>query len=85
MTSIERTAYPRLNSNRIISQKNLYAAYTLTPQEEKHIKGGIRKNRYQLCYAIQLKVMQNLGYFVDIENIPKNIIKHLRKSLGLHY
>ena len=85
MTSIERTAYPRLNSNRIVSQKNLYAAYTLTPQEEKHIKGGIRKNRYQLCYAIQLKVMQNLGYFVDIENIPQNISNHLRKSLGLHY
>ena len=85
MISIERTAYPRLNANRVISEKNLYAVYTLTSQEEDHIKGIIRKNRYQLCYAVQLKTMQNLGYFVDIDHVPQVIINHLRRSLGLHY
>lgn len=90
MISIERTAYPRLNANRVISEKNLYAAYTLTPQEEDHIKGIIRKNRYQLCYAVQLKAMQNNNFhfpmyirYTFTGSIPKWLQDQIRTILGL--
>ena len=83
MTSIERTAYPRLNANRVISQKHLYASYTLSTQEIDHIKNIVRTNKLRLHYALQLKTFQDLGYFVEIDQIPQAILLHLRKQLNM--
>lgn len=83
MTSIERTAYPRLNSNKVISQKNLHANYTLCVHEVDHIKNVARTNKLRLSYALQLKTFQNIGYFIDLDQIPQAIVIYLRKQLGV--
>lgn len=38
MIAIKRTAYPRLNPSRNISERSLYDGYTLSQQELFHIK-----------------------------------------------
>ena len=82
MISIERTAYPRLNINKVISQKNLYISYTLNLQELDHINNTVRTNKLRLYYSLQLKVFQNLGYFIEIDQIPSSISSYVRKQLG---
>ena len=71
MTSIERTAYPYLSANKSISEKTLDVCYVLTAEELAHINQNIRGNRLQFNFALQLKTFQNLGYFTDIDEIPK--------------
>ena len=82
MTSIERTAYPRLYESKVISKKNLKSCYTLTEEEIEYIKQHIRSNRLRLNFALQLKTCQNLGYFVDLKEIPSIIITHIKKQLA---
>lgn len=76
MISVERTAYPRLNPNKTMSPKNIHAYYTLTEEEKIHIQKTIRRKSYQLSYALQLKTFQNLGYFIDLNQMNKIIIKN---------
>lgn len=35
--------------------------------------------------AIQLKTVQRLGYFVEMDKIPSEIVVHIRQSLKYHY
>lgn len=83
MTSLERTAYPHISANKIISQKTLDTSYVLTAEELDHINKNIRGNRMRFNFAIQLKSFQNLGYFVDIEEIPRVIAEYLKKQMKL--
>ena len=81
MTSIERTAYPRLNAAQIISQKTLEDNYALDRLECEHINNITRTTKLRLLYALQLKTFQTLGYFIDLEHVPQVIIAHMRKQL----
>jgi hypothetical protein len=83
MTSIERTAYPHISANKIISQKTLDTCYVLTAEELDHINKNIRGNRMRFNFAIQLKSFQNLGYFVDVEEIPQTILEYLKKQMRI--
>ncbi|HQS85027.1 MAG TPA: DUF4158 domain-containing protein [Alphaproteobacteria bacterium] len=84
MISIERTAYPRLNINRIISQKHLHTLYTLNSHDIDHITNTIRIKNLHLHYSLQLKTFQNLGYFIGPDQIPPAIENYLRKQLNIH-
>ena len=81
MTAIERTAYPYLAINKSISQKTLASHYNLTTEESVYVYQNIRGNRSQFNFAVQLKVFQNLGYFVDLGEIPQSIADWIKKYL----
>ncbi len=83
MTSIERTAYPHISTNKSISEKTLNTSYILTKQELDYIDQHIRGNRLRFNFAIQLKTFQNLSYFVDIGEVPQVILDHLKKQMKI--
>lgn len=87
MSSIERTAYPRYPIRRKIKQKEL-DQYTLTTDEMDLMKKKVAKKPHsRLNFAIQLKTFQRLGYFINIDEVPDEIVHHIhiRLSLKLHY
>jgi TnpA family transposase len=83
MTTIERTAYPCISASKVIAQKTLEKCYALTKKELEYIDTYIRGNKLRGAFAVQLKVFQNLGYFVDMEEIPASILGFIRKQLNL--
>jgi len=83
MSSIERTAYPRFATGRVLKEHELEQFYSLTPNELNYINKNIRGNQMQLNFAVQLKVFQRLGYFPEIKNVPSVVIDHIKKYLGL--
>ena len=85
MTSIERTAYPYISANKIIAQKTLATCYVLTKSELDYLDKYIRGNKLRFNFAIQLKVFQNFGYFIDISEIPTSILGFIKKQLKLPY
>jgi TnpA family transposase len=83
MTSIERTAYSYISASKIIAQKTLEKCYVLTQRELEYIDTYICGNKLRGAFAVQLKVFQNLGCFVDMEEIPASIVGFIRKQLNL--
>jgi hypothetical protein len=83
MSSIERTAYPRFATGRILKEHELEQFYSLTPKELNYINQNIRGDQMRFNFAVQLKVFQRLGYFPEIKNIPSVIISHIKKCLCL--
>src|ERR1700677_460533 len=81
MTAIERTAYPRFSSKAQYRKSMLETSYQLSNEEVQFIKKIARNVRAQLNLAIQLKVVQNIGYFIDPEEVPGVIQKYLRSQL----
>ncbi|MCA0402500.1 MAG: Tn3 family transposase [Proteobacteria bacterium] len=84
MSSIERTAYPRYPARRKIKQKEL-CQYTLTHDEIDLMKTMANTSHSHLNFAIQLKTFQRLGYFISIDEVPDEIVHHIRLSLKLHH
>lgn len=81
MTSIYRTAYPRLNPNQKLRTKELEADYSLTSAELSYIKENIRGDTLRLCFAVLLKVFQRMGYFPAMNLIPEAVVKHIREQI----
>ena len=79
MTSIYRTAYPRIRKK--VTPKELEVYYSLTEPELDYIKKNIRGDELRLGFAVQLKIFQYLNYFPALASIPQNIIDHIRKQL----
>jgi len=83
MISIERTAYPILNAERVISDKTLLENYTLTKFDIEHINNLVRNSKLRLHYALQLKTFQTLGYFIEVGQIPEIIVSHIQKQMPI--
>ncbi|MEI8055746.1 MAG: DUF4158 domain-containing protein [bacterium] len=81
MTSIYRTAYPRIHASKKFTPKELEAYFLLTEVELDYIKKNIRGDNLRLSFAVQLKIFQHLNYFPALTAIPQNIIDHVRKQL----
>ena len=83
MTSIERTAYPRFSQRQQFNKQWLYENFSLQNEdyETLHRKRAI-DDSHKLCMAIQLKVFQYLGYFLDLKDVPGAVVKTIRDSLG---
>lgn len=84
MSSIEKTAYPRFPKKKKIKPMALNS-YSLRNDEMSMIKLTAKTDRSRLNLAIQLKIFQRLGYFIDIDKVPLEIIVHIRQSLKYHY
>jgi hypothetical protein len=78
MTSIERTAYPRLKKN--LSGADLRDYYTPTVEETFFVQTA-RTDESRLHLLAMLKTFQRLGYFPDIEEVPEKLVRHLRSFL----
>jgi hypothetical protein len=85
MSSIEKTAYPRFPKRKKIKQDELNRSYSLRHDELNIIKCAAKTDKSRFNMAIQLKTFQRLGYFVEIDKIPSEIIVHIRQSLKYHY
>lgn len=83
MTSIERTTYPRISASKVIAHKALEKCYVLTKRELEYIDTYIRGNKLRVTFSVQLKVFQNLGYFVDMNEVTISIVGFIRKQLKL--
>lgn len=81
MASIERTAYPRLK--RAPTPKELQEVYTPTPRETQFAYGAARGPEPLLHILILLKVIQRLGYFPSVYDVPAPIVNHIRQHLSL--
>ena len=87
MLSIEDTAYPYFKKN--ITNKELKKLYTPTKEEisMSNIKkrGQLKKEvkSAQFCFLVMLKTFQRFGYFVQLNNVPKSIIKHIARTLKI--
>jgi TnpA family transposase len=81
LTSIERTAYPRFESE--FSEKILVELYTPSEDEIEFAKGLARQPDQQLALLIALKCVQRLGYFPILENVPMPIQQYLCNCLAM--
>ncbi len=79
MTSIDRTAYPRVNKQ--LSGKELSACYELDYNEHRFVRRHARNDRGYLVLAVMLKTRQQLGYFVALEKVPGSILDYLAGQL----
>jgi hypothetical protein len=82
MTARERTAYPRFNP--MITERDLENLYTPNVDELQFLK-DVTTNEpvLRLNVMLLLKTFQSLGYFPDLNEIPKEIIQHVRIALQL--
>ncbi|WP_440617886.1 Tn3 family transposase [Cysteiniphilum sp. 6C5] len=85
MSTIERTAYPRYSNRRRMKPSELDEFYTLSSSEVSLMNRYARGDKYRLNFAIQLKTFQNLGYFIALDEVPDEIINHIRKTTNFHY
>ncbi|OGV50203.1 MAG: hypothetical protein A3F46_05450 [Legionellales bacterium RIFCSPHIGHO2_12_FULL_42_9] len=85
MSSIEKTAYPRFPTRRKIKQEELNRYYSVSQPELSKIQKTAKTKKSQFNLALQLKSFQRLGYFVDLDDIPHEIIVHIRQSLKCHH
>lgn len=80
MVAIYQTAYPRLKQE--FSQKDLDAVYTPTSKELNFaIRHCKRSSSSYLGLLVQLKIVQRLGRFVPIKDIPTGIVEHIKKAV----
>ena len=83
MTSIERTAYPRFSQRQQFSKQWLYDNFALQNEDYEILyRERAINDSHKLCMALQLKVFQYLGYFLDLKEVPGAVVKTIRDSLG---
>jgi Tn3 transposase DDE domain/Domain of unknown function (DUF4158) len=81
VTSIERTAHPRLK--RRPSAQELADVYTPTTEDLAFIRATARGPSPTLTLAVLLKVFQRLGHMPRLQDVPFAIVAHVRASLRL--
>lgn len=81
MTSIERTAYPRLK--RYFTPLELAKFYTPTSSETKIALANTSGQDNYFNLIILLKTFRRLGYFPKLSEIPTQLVEHIRHSLNL--
>jgi TnpA family transposase len=79
MASIHETAYPRIKS--MPSTKDLIEVYTPSLEERQWAEQNTRQDFSNFVLLVQLKVVQRLGYFLRIREIPEPILRHVANLL----
>ncbi len=75
MSGINDTAYPQLKAE--FSEQELISGFTPNPAEREFIASMSRRATTQALLAMQLKLLQRLGYFVPLDRAIGMILKHL--------
>jgi TnpA family transposase len=83
LSSVHETAYPRLNAE--MTEQELIAVFTPTAGEMKFVAGKFRQVPKQIVLMIQLKVLQRLGSFMALADVPSPIVEHICRRLGTRF
>jgi hypothetical protein len=78
MARAERTAYRLLKQNFI--PRELFVIFSPSDREIAWAQEHTRNLR--LCLLINLKIFQYLGYFPPYDDIPEDIVAHIRDYVG---
>jgi len=81
MTSIERTAYPRLGKQLSASELETYDA--ITDEEARLARLEANGDGPRLTFLTLLRTRQHLGYFPALREVPAQIIQFLADAFGL--
>jgi TnpA family transposase len=79
MTTVHETAYPFLPAEP--SAVELKAAFTPTTAELRFARRQSRQESTAILILVQLKLLQRLGYFPMLSEVPPAIIDHIRAAL----
>ena len=80
MSSMHETAYPKLNAE--LTEQELVAVFTPTAREEQFVASAFRQAPKRTVLMIQLKLLQRLGNFIPLVEVPRPIIEHICRKLG---
>jgi len=81
LPGVHETAYPRLKAS--VTAHDLAAVYTPTSREIALADTLPRTTAAKkLCFLLLLKTFQRLGYFVQLHDVPAQIVTHIRQCLG---
>ena len=75
MSGLHETAYPQLPVE--IDEQQLLSMFTPSQAERQFIADTYRRVTIQVLLAVQIKVIQRLGYFVALASVPRPILVHL--------
>ena len=81
MASVERTAYPRFR--RFMSARELHVFYTTAAEEIAWARENASSDEHLLSLVIQLKTFSRLGYFPALDEVPTEVVGHIRRGLRL--
>jgi TnpA family transposase len=81
MASVERTAYPRFR--RFMSARELHVFYTPAAEEIAWARENASSDEHLLSLVIQLKTFSRLGYFPALDEVPTEVVGHIRRGLRL--
>lgn len=79
MQPIHDTAYPALPAE--LTAAELEAAFTPTPTEIRFARSQSRRASTSVLILVQLKLLQRLGYFPMLADVPPIVIDHVRTAL----
>ncbi len=79
MQPIHETAYPVLAAD--ISPAELKAAFSPTAAEIRFVRNQSRQVSTSVLILVQLKLLQRLGYFPMLADVPPSVIEHVRTAL----
>ncbi len=83
MPAAHETAYPRLKES--VTPADLAAVYTPTAKELALRMSTSTRYGAKLGFLVLLKAFQRLGYFVLVGEVPKPIIQHIARCLGIDH
>ncbi|BBH53097.1 DUF4158 domain-containing protein [Fluviispira sanaruensis] len=75
MLNFEDTAYPRFKKS--YSESELQKLFYPSEEEIEFCKNNSTGEKPLLCMLLLLKSFQNIGYFIQLNEIPENIIKFI--------
>ena len=81
MASIERTAYPRFR--RFMSARELHVFYTPQREEIAWARENAGSDEHLLALLVQAKAFSRLGYFPALDEVPAEVVGHIRRGLRL--
>lgn len=81
MSSVNETAYPQLKAE--FTLKELRDIYTPSPAEQGFVFSQYRQAPTRACLLVQLKIVQRLGYFMPLRQLPRPVIEHVCECAGL--
>ncbi len=79
MQPIHDTAYPALPAE--LTAAELQAAFTPTAAEIRFVRSQSRQASTSVLILAQLKLLQRLGYFPMLADVPPAVIDHVRVAL----
>lgn len=81
MSNLHETAYPRLNED--MTEQELNAVFTPTATEIQFVTDKFRQIPKRMVLMLQLKLLQRLGSFMTLADVPRPIIEHICKIFDM--